>query len=268
MREELANLDAQISEKRREQADREAVAKVMERIQSWGNNPEPVVGQNDVSRVHSLNEAMMAGGLVDASKAWMADAQDALLFKPMKTFVINRDWTQVMGGDDWWDAEIMLPFPHCTFEFILDGLPVIQVCMQNEDGELIVLPCVQAHGRWMALESEAAKKAPTLQFAWKLVVACCVALEAEVLAHEVVRAPHKLNSKREKQGKTPMMDFHVIDLKRRGRADRPSEVEPSRHVRLHFRRGHWRHYEDHKTWIKWQLVGDPSIGIVQSRYSA
>lgn len=271
----LPNLQAEVdkwewqaSNTRKDLIEREAVQAIMTRVEAWGNNEAPEVGHNAVSRVHHLHEAMMAGGLVDASKAWMAEAQDALLFKPMKTFVISRDWTKVMGDDGWWDSDIMLPYPHCTFEFVLDGIPVIQVCMQNEAGELTCLPCVQVHGRWMAMEAETAKEAPTMRFAWLLVMACCIAMEAEVVTHEVIRAPHKLNAKREKQGKAPMMDFHVIDLKRRARTERPSTGEPTRHHRLHFRRGHWRHYEDHKTWIKWQLVGDPSLGIVQSRYSA
>jgi hypothetical protein len=31
-------------------------------------------------------------------------------------------------------------------------------------------------------------------------------------------------------------------------------------------RGHWRHYERHKTWIKWTLVGDPDLGFVDKHY--
>ena len=39
-----------------------------------------------------------------------------------------------------------------------------------------------------------------------------------------------------------------------------------RSPRLHFRRGHWRHYEDHKTWIRWQMVGNPDLGFVEKQY--
>lgn len=35
---------------------------------------------------------------------------------------------------------------------------------------------------------------------------------------------------------------------------------------LHFRRGHWRHYGEYKTWIKWMLVGDPELGFVDKMY--
>jgi hypothetical protein len=44
------------------------------------------------------------------------------------------------------------------------------------------------------------------------------------------------------------------------------EREPGRKKRLHFRRGHWRHYETHKTWIKWMLVGDPDLGFIEKQY--
>jgi hypothetical protein len=36
--------------------------------------------------------------------------------------------------------------------------------------------------------------------------------------------------------------------------------------RLHFRRGHHRHYENYKLWIKWQLVGNPDIGFIDKDY--
>ncbi len=41
----------------------------------------------------------------------------------------------------------------------------------------------------------------------------------------------------------------------------------SRRTRLHVVRGHWRHYEEHKTWIKWHLRGDPDLGFIQKHYS-
>lgn len=231
-------------------------------------NHKPVVGRNDVSRVHHLAEALRKRELVDADGSWMGEADDLDLFSPLKTFLVTRDWTDLMGGDDWQLGQVQLPYPHCSFEFILDGIPVTLMCLQLEGEEASFLPCICINGLWSCVDAEIAKETPIMQFAWSLTMACCIALEAEVLSHEVVRAPHKLNAKREKQGKAPMMDFHVIDLKRRARVECAPNGEPSRHVRLHFRRGHWRHYEDHKTWIKWQLVGDPSLGIVQSRYSA
>jgi hypothetical protein len=39
-----------------------------------------------------------------------------------------------------------------------------------------------------------------------------------------------------------------------------------RSPRLHFRRRHWRHFVNHKTWIKWTLVGDPDLGFIDKDY--
>lgn len=99
--------------------------------------------------------------------------------------------------------------------------------------------------------------------------AICVALEAEVAATEVVRTPHKLNHARERRGRQPIFSYHTVNLARRSRVERlPADAdhEPAWRVRLHFRRGHWRHFENHKTWIKWMLVGDPDLGFVDKHY--
>jgi hypothetical protein len=99
----------------------------------------------------------------------------------------------------------------------------------------------------------------------------CIALDAEVAVTEVIRAPHRLNHQREKQGKKPVLDHHVVNLARRSRVEPlPSagDREARWHPRLHFRRGHWRHFEDHKTWVRWCLVGDPDLGFIDKEYRA
>lgn len=35
---------------------------------------------------------------------------------------------------------------------------------------------------------------------------------------------------------------------------------------MHFVRGHWRHYEVSKTWIRWHLRGDPDLGFIDKEY--
>ena len=95
--------------------------------------------------------------------------------------------------------------------------------------------------------------------------AICISPEAAV--HEVIRAPFRLNKKREHAGKLPILDHHTISLARRQRAT-PSPFEPGerRSPRLHWRRGHWRHFDNTRTWIKWMLVGDPDLGFVDKYY--
>lgn len=98
--------------------------------------------------------------------------------------------------------------------------------------------------------------------------AVAVALDAEVASTEVIRAPHRSNHPPHDRARLPGYSFHIVNLARRQRAE-PLERDddaPAHHLRLHFRRGHWRHYETHKTWIKWMLVGDPSLGFVDKEY--
>jgi hypothetical protein len=100
--------------------------------------------------------------------------------------------------------------------------------------------------------------------------AACISLEAKVAEIEVVRAPHKLNAARERRGKLPISDYHIINLARRQQVEplpleHKLEAHP-RSPRLHFRRGHWRHFVNHKTWINWTLVGDPDLGFIDKHY--
>ena len=104
-------------------------------------------------------------------------------------------------------------------------------------------------------------------YIWAQIRAICIALDAEVAEHEVVRAPTKLNRKREKAGKVPIPDHYVVDLSRRHRISNSSTSGEGSKKRLHFRRGHWRHYDGFKTWVRWCLVGNPDLGFVSKDYS-
>lgn len=109
-----------------------------------------------------------------------------------------------------------------------------------------------------------------LSFLRSQITASVILLDADVLTHEVTRAPISAQREWKKRGgKTPIRDYHILDLrKRHARILNPTNGESGRRVRLHFRRGHWRHFETHKTWVKWCLVGDESLGFVHKDYAA
>lgn len=74
-----------------------------------------------------------------------------------------------------------------------------------------------------------------------------------------------------RQGKMPLYDYHVVSLAARkryaARLPEPGDQDVERrHVRLHFVRGHWRHYENHKVFIKWHMRGDPDLGFIDKEY--
>lgn len=121
----------------------------------------------------------------------------------------------------------------------------------------------------MAVKLKDARFGPLADLSFKQVRAICIALDAEVAETEVVRAPHKLNRARERRARPLIADYHTVKLARRPRPKplpRDGLEQATRHVRLHFRRGHWRHFEQHKTWINWTLVGDPDLGYIEKHY--
>jgi len=206
------------------------------------------------------------------------------MWSDASVFLIEHDWAAAFAkATDYSDGEIKLPDDVCVFEFRISGRHVI-VIASDADGRIYLQPIVQtklgwifpqyvyyyAGDRWEPEQHGTDDTIDSLvQIVGQQIKAVAIALDAEVAASEIVRAPHKLNHARERRGKLPVNSYHVISLSRRSRAprlDRDPDAEPAYHVRLHFRRGHWRHYENHKTWIRWMLVGDPDLGFVDKHY--
>ena len=77
---------------------------------------------------------------------------------------------------------------------------------------------------------------------------------------------HRVKQKRASKGKPPLTDFHIVELNRRPRASSSVVGTTDAKLRLHFRRGHWRHFDTHKTWINWTLVGNPDLGWIDKEY--
>lgn len=95
--------------------------------------------------------------------------------------------------------------------------------------------------------------------------AACIALDAQVAEATTVREAHSRSGGGSPQ---PLKAHHIVSLARR--TARPASLGDGsgsgRRKRLHFRRGHWRHFEAHKTWIRWMLVGNPDLGFVEKEY--
>lgn len=209
-------------------------------------------------------------------------------------FLVEHDWSAALRADE--GGEVRWPYPTFVLELRLSGQRVcalmidpLEVDLQSSRSAPYMLlfvetlwdgwalPCTfdLVGGKWQRpgtmrrhpLEAQAedallAAVAPQLR-------AVCIALDAEVVEREVVRAPERLNHARERRGRGPISDYTVLNLARRHRADRASERasdEKRSSPRLHFRRGHWRHYDARRVWINWQLVGDPDLGFVDKHY--
>lgn len=244
----------------------------LEELRVW--DPPLVLERNEHPRLHILKEALRNGRVVDGS----GETKDHLIAEPIEavvglqhTFVVKHDWAAAFEHAEGIEAdEFKLPYDICAFEFRVAGRALILVATDLlgisalstfiECGDYWYMPPPGAKG--------GEKCDPVVRFLWTQLRAICIALDAEVAVETVVRAPHKLNEKRVRAGKVPLVDHRVVDLARRHRVANPlAGTGTGSKKRLHFRRGHWRHYEESKTWIRWCLVGNPDLGFISKEYS-
>lgn len=241
----------------------------------------PLVLQSvDVSVLHKISDSTIILGRLDDGEApgvdqWMEGGE---------VFLVQHDWASIIGEAQVDSGEVRLPFERVCFEFGISGRRVCAVFF-SVDGEPHSLNLfIQSGAGWFysgAYEPDGERWAPARErekaagdimrpvaaLVGAQVRAIAITLDAMVVASTVVRAPHALNAARIKRGETPIFDHHILTLSRTPRAT-PLERAgaPARHKRLHFRRGHWRHFQTHKTWIRWMLVGDPSLGFADKDY--
>lgn len=199
------------------------------------------------------------------------------VFRHAEVLVIEHNWAAAFKGANIDDAAIRLPFDLCAFEFKFSGRAVIAFAIQIET-EIVFCPAVQMGGLWMLADFVLPLNYDPLDERLNCMVelvgeltdqikAACIALDADVAQTDAVREPHSASTGG--RNSQPLKPHHIVSLARR-RSRVPALDDPSdgtgKRKRLHFRRGHWRHFEDHKTWIKWMLVGDPDLGFVEKEY--
>lgn len=217
-------------------------------------NMKPVLQPNEVSRIHKMQEGKVFKRGTD---------MDAFISFE-HTFVVRHDWLAVLGDTNPELSEWELPFDDCVFEYKVDGhICLVHVSPKKDFAFFIeVFP-----GQWFFPDQDL----PILDYLKAQVAAACVVIEAQVATHEVVRQPTALQAKRKKNGKPLLLDYHVIDLsKKRPRIANPTGNEVPEELkgrkRLHFCRGHWRHYATHRTRIPWCLKGNAELGFVDKMY--
>lgn len=253
---------------------------------------EPMLQRPDGSALHKLREACHARDILalfvkDKMPPFLKDALDDI----EHSFVIEHNWASAFAGaTDFEGGEVHLPYPVMAMEFQVSGKRIVVVLQEDERGT-IALPYIKLNAGWCLVETFIYKSgamtpntlvkfpegAAVVRTMIKLIDligsnirAVSISLEAEVAETMIVRVPHLLNRAREKRGKLPLSDYHVVSLARRTRyLPRGEPLDPDREItrkRLHFRRGHTRHYPTFKIWIKWQLIGDPDLGFVDKHY--
>jgi len=255
-------------------------------IKAWTNLHSYHLEPNDCSRIHKLHEAFRAGRVINHNKVLaQPDLEDLMgntWISGNQPFVVQHDWAAAFkNATDYADGPFRLPFDLCAFEFRISGVTVIVLVMQPEapgilsgpnrfeDVEFVgphfSMPYIQCAGGYWYCPGQRCDDL-WMRYAWKQIRAICIALDAEVATKETMRAPVPVNEKRAARGEPPMRDYHVVTLRGRQTHAPAPAGGTHRSPRLHFRRGHWRHYETHKTWIRWMLVGNPELGFIDKSY--
>lgn len=216
-----------------------------------------------------------------------------------QSFVIEHNWAKAFEGvKDFDGGEVRLPFGYTCFEFRISGLRILCFLGESVDGTIEGVLASGVNKRWYInpnrvmfdgnklyhpgadpVEDEIIDY---LKLLGDQIRAVCIMLDAKVAVGErrAIGGPG-LNKQRQREGKTPLKDYHVVTLAKRLRGHAERGEATGVHRRLHWRRGHWRHFstpggEVHyinadgitvsKTWINWQLVGDETLGFIDKHY--
>lgn len=245
---------------------------LMEDLIRWSNG-DMNLEKNDCSRLHKLVDANRHRKIVNTRFEKFPNLKEFDATVP-QTFVVKHDWSAALEGAEGIAADFRLPYITCAFEFRISGRTIIAIADDTEAhiaGACFISVFTEIGDLWCGIDlaDEITSKVQSNvgRFVCSQIRAICIALDAEVATHSVMRAPARLNEKRTKAGKAPLLDFHVVDLARKHRIANPAHGDSGTKKRLHFRRGHWRHYETSKTWVKWCLVGDPDLGFISKHYS-
>lgn len=232
---------------------------------------DPRLDRNEESRFHELFE-QCAAGQIATKESSARKSLDPVVLERGHSFVVRHDWSAALGAAiDGGAGDVALPYPVCYFEFVLNGRPVIVEAKQTPGEPIRYSTFVSAPPFWYAsfdLNAEQLRSQRFARFLLRQIEAICVALDAEVAMSEPKRQPIGHDVRRTKSGEwVPIDGYHVVDLSRRSRSAGGPGEETGSKKRLHFRRGHWRHYETFKSWIKWTLVGNPDLGFVDKHYA-
>lgn len=252
-------------------------ARAVDIIFTWvKKNDFSIIQKNEASRAYKLAETILAKNLLPvAYNRTISDFKvmaDGMMKSP--AIVVKHNWAQALGNlceKEDKVISIKLPYPTCLFEFMVHGKCVIVMASEQPDGTVGYLHFVEFEkDRWFECHRTDPELETMMAGLRQQIEAICVALDSEIADTTESHPPEALNKKRLKAGKLPLRSHHVVDLSKRFKAKRsvPSEDGPARSVRLHWRRGHWRHLPAQRIWINWMLVGNIDLGFVDKHYLA
>jgi hypothetical protein len=250
-------------------------------VRAWADGSDLVMTRPQGSSWHKLRACHKTMRVVDGVDGMLFC--DLLFEVEPHVLLVEHDWHAAFKTAADFDlGAFRLPFPACCFEFVLNGRRVIAMVREAESG-ISMRPFVQHKDLWVAgmqydlrddqWETAGGGMIRNEEQLGALLAdqirAIAILLETRAFVSDPVEPPAKLNKARVKRGEAPLATHHVVRIppERRARKEQASDGhDPKWRVRCHFRRGHWRHYATHKTWVKWMIVGDPNLGFVDKEY--
>ncbi len=210
------------------------------------------------------------------------------VFDDAEIFRVEHDWFKAIRKAGEFDSgSFRLPYETSVFEFQVSRKPVVAMCLNygsdTSENEIVMQIAVESFfgwalshnlyrhngGQWEVMQGGASIKEDKMEHLVELVGnqirAACIALDAEVAATTLVREGHEGKGRETKEH--PAYEFYTISIASRSRPEALQSHGVSKGTkRLHFRRGHWRHFTASKTWVRWCLVGNPELGFIDKQY--
>lgn len=276
---EISGHDRKLKSLREEQRALTERSDVLGDLATWSAESGLKIERPDGPSFRKLRKAVAEGRTAYLGKDPIAIAPamdfEKEVFRHAEILVIEHNWAAAFNGANVENASIRLPYDVCAFEFKFAGRAVIAFAI-HADADIVFSPAICCGDAWVMtdfvlpldfdpLDERTSSMIELLAEVSEQIKAACIALDAEVAEATTVREAHSGSGSGSTQ---PLKAHHIVSLaNRRARLAPLSRGDASgRRVRLHFRRGHWRHFETHKTWIKWMLVGDPDLGFVEKEY--
>lgn len=322
LQEELGTAEARL---RKIEREGRAIHELLEWVKLEDDSiqrPDHSIYHNFLQEVNSL--IVMTDDLTGLA-GWEPDAKISG-FDDYQVFLVQHDWAAAFkNATDFAEGlDFHAPYDRCVFEFKLGNMRWLAFYMNNQTLSVIARTSVgwiaplfmytKTDVGWVWAVADPATKTHTARpddgklSPWRFlfdrillqIKAVCVALEAKVADTDREDAPAHVNRQRVKRGGAPLDAYHVVRLgykHTRVRTEPQDDWEAVRR-RLHFRRGHWRHYDAdellsdgkpcahryvsdpdqlghcpcticgvaYRRWIEWMLVGDPDLGFIDKEY--
>ncbi len=237
----------------------------------------------ETSRVPKFAAALREDKVgVLATKEFLAPKQAAGMHKmamECEKIIVNNSYKKMIENkEELQDAEWHCPYNLSCFEFHIEANKkfmyfIIFMLDVDETKEYRVAVNVRKGKRdlWALVQYDVLEEDfPLVPVLKDEIRAICILMDADVIVQKQHRIAARYNDQRRHTEDLPEYEFKTISLRRsvQYEGDDMGNEEKRRSPRLHLRRGHWRRVGSYKTWVRWSVVGNAALGVIDKQYRA